>query len=152
MWLLDRDRWVRDRRADAYLRVTTMCLLACQHLEFLPDDVEDLGGYLRAQSPYQDPYGQETGQAIIAFGSPDMVDLMLRYAAVTHKLVKPGMTREQIPQLLQELQEILIGMNDTAVREIQGPRATRRGPVSKRGGKIDRLSQGSRNGPPSART
>src|SRR5262249_20157721 len=79
MWKMDHEQWVRDRRADAYVRLTTQVLQYTQTVAGLPDDVPDIGEYLRARSPYKDPYGQETGQLIIAFGTPDMVRLHLSF-------------------------------------------------------------------------
>lgn len=123
---MDHDRWVRERRAEAYVRVMTMCLLDHQAVADLPDDVADIGEYLRARSPYQDPDGQETGQMIIAFGSPDMVNLMLRWAAIQHKLVKLGAKRDQVSPLLQKLEEVHWEMNKVVMREIQGTRTAAR--------------------------
>lgn len=126
MRLMDHERWVRERRAEVYMRMTTMCLLHQQALADVPGDVADIGEYLRARSPYQDPYGQETGQVIIAFGSPDTVGLMLRWAVIQHKSVKLGTKRDQVPSLLRELEQVHVEMNNVVVREIQGTRAVAR--------------------------
>jgi hypothetical protein len=59
MWKMDHEQWVRDRRADAYVRLTAQVLQYTQTVAGLPDDVPDIGEYLRARSPYKDPYGQD---------------------------------------------------------------------------------------------
>jgi len=125
MWKMDRERWVREGRAKAYVRLTTQVLLTAQAVDDLPDNVTDIGEYLRAQSPYEDPYAQETGQLIIAFGTPDMVRLMLSWANIQHELLTLGTQRDQFQSLQRKLGQIHVEMNDVAVRDIQGKRGYR---------------------------
>jgi len=119
MWKMDHERWVRERRAEAYVRLTTQVLHYAQAVADLPDDVPSIGEYLRARSPYKDPYGQETGQLIIAFGTPDMVRLMLSFGDIQCELDQLGGKRDQVPSLVQRLEQIQDDMDDVAVRDIQ---------------------------------
>ena len=121
---MDHEQWVRDRRADAYVRLTTQVLQYTQTVAGLPDDVPDIGEYLRARSPYKDPYGQETGQLIIAFGTPDMVRLHLSFAEIQGELDKLGGKHDQVPSLLGRLEETLGEMDRVVKRDLQRKRVT----------------------------
>jgi hypothetical protein len=119
VWKMDHERWVRERRADAYVRLTTHVLLFTQAVDDLPDDVPDIGDYLRARIPYKDPYGQKTGQLIIAFGTPEMVRLMLSFADIQGELLQLSEARDQVPSLQRKLGQIYNEMNDVSVRDVQ---------------------------------
>ena len=124
MWKMDHERWVRERRADAYVRLTTQVLQYTQTVAGLPDDAPDVGEYLRARSPYTDPHGQETGQLIVAFGTRAMVDLMLSFAGIQGELDKLGGKHDQVPSLLGRLEETLGEMDRVLKRDIQRTRVT----------------------------
>jgi hypothetical protein len=124
MWKMDHARWVRERRADAYVQLTTMCLNTTHALAGLPDNAPDIGEYLRKQSPYRAPSGEEIGQLITAFGTPEMVSLMESFAGIQYELDKLGTKRDQVPSLLWKLEQLHAEMNNVVVRDIQRKRVT----------------------------
>jgi hypothetical protein len=55
---MDHERWVRERRADAYVRLMTMCLQTIHAMANLPDDTTDIGELLRERNPYGETDGE----------------------------------------------------------------------------------------------
>jgi hypothetical protein len=109
-------------RADAYVRLMTMCLQTIHAMADLPDDVTDIGELLRERNPYGETDGEETGQLVIAFGTPDMNRLMGSFVDAQQALLTLGRKRDQVPSLLQDPGRIHAEMKDVAVRDIQRER------------------------------